>query len=99
MVRPRRMTLDDFFAPLGDIAMVALVLPTAAVLLVSAGVLILLEWAHSKRRLGPFAFGVLLGAVVLHLAGCAAAPAPATPGNMDPAVWRPSTPAQYPLPR
>lgn len=41
---------------------------------------------------------ILAAVAALLLAGCASTPAP-RPGSEDPEVWRPTTPAVYPLPR
>lgn len=105
MVRHRRLTAEDVFQPLGEIAfgvaLIGFVVGIAAVLLTGLAcfaAVLALEWLHEHRVLGPIACAGMIAAVVLHFTGCASAPRHSSdPRNPD--VWRPSAPAVYPLPR
>lgn len=107
MVRTRRLTSDDVFQPLGDIALgfasigivlgfVALVIAALLVWAISEA----LEWLQEQRFLGPITFAVMVAVVLLHLVGCASTPTPTRTGDpRDPEIWKPTAPAVYPLPR
>jgi hypothetical protein len=62
--------------------------------------LVLVLWAvetlQSARWLGPLICGAAIAYALVTAAGCAS-PMPRDP--RDPDVWRPTTPAVYPLPR
>ena len=103
MVRPRCITPDDVFQPLGEIARCILFVPLlfamgAAVIAMLAVIVAdeVIEWSHRNRFLGPITLGVLLALVALHFSGCANPPK-ADP--RDPAIWRPTAPINYPVPK
>ena len=103
MVRPRRLTSDDVFQPLGDVVLGCLAVPFVfgllALLLAAVVVSLaysLCEWLQIQRVLGPVAFAVMVVVVLLHFTGCSTAPAR---DPRDPEVWHPTAPARYPLPR
>lgn len=76
-------------------ACVILVVPIGAIIIPVVLILEGLDYLQSRRLLGPITVGVLIGLVLIHLPGCATAPAPV---DNDPVVWRPKNPV-YPLPQ
>ncbi len=103
MVRPRRLTSDDVFQPLGDVVLGLIAVPffVGIFALLAAAVVVCLafnlcEWLQKQRVLGPVAFAGIVVVVLLHFTGCSTAP---VRDPRDPEVWRPAAPANYPLPR
>jgi hypothetical protein len=102
MLRTRRLTVDDVFGPLGAIVLFVVnagLILAVLVALVCWGVSSAAGWAQKHGKLGPISFAALLAVVVLHFAGCSAAPIERTADPRDPVIWRPAAPAHYPLPR
>jgi hypothetical protein len=88
-------TTETLVQSVGDVVVTVLFLAWFVAAATTGLIVLAIDAANDRRWLGPIALGLLLGALLVQLTGCAS---PARDPR-DPEIWRPTTPAAYPLPR
>lgn len=97
MVRSRCIKFSDIvFDELGEIATTAFCLVCLVLFLALVGIVLAIDGLNKARWLGPIVAGALAALALVSLVGCSSAP---KLDPRDPLIWRPTTPAVYPLPR